>query len=215
MKLKKMTAIAAGFALAGAAFASDTGDALLLFKESGSFWHTATNSTITVPLDFKDGATSATLTVRGSTYLRVYEGITTNAFTFSLPSADDIEHEDVYELSLVYDTGAEMKARIGLPHGLMAGAEGATRCIPESSSTRWARTYGNGLMPVPAETTSLVVDGSPVTESTPGFTGVQGWLALGPVAKDSTVDVSMSDGSRTVERTLVGAVIGGTMIIVW
>ena len=215
MKLKKMTAIAAGLALAGAAFASDTGDALLLFKDSGSFWHTATNSTITVPLDFKDGATSATLTVRGSAYLRVYEGITTNAFTFSLPSADDIAHEDVYELSLVFDNGAETTARIGLPHGLMAGAEGATRCIPESSSSRWPRTYGNGLMPVPAETTSLMVDGSPVTESTPGFTGAQGWLALGPVAKDSTVDVSMSDGSRTVERTLVGAVIGGTMIIVW
>ncbi|MBQ2631470.1 MAG: hypothetical protein IJG13_17470 [Kiritimatiellae bacterium] len=215
MKSKTMMVIAVGFALAGAAFASDTGDALLLFKESGSFWHTATNSTLTVPIDFKDGAASATLTVRGSTYLHVYEGITTNAFTFSLPPADDVAHEDVYELSLVFDNGTEMKARIGLPYGLMAGTEGATRCIPESSSTRWPRTYGNGLIPVPAETTSLVVDGSPVTESTPGFTGAQGWLALGPVEKDATVDVEMSDGSRTIERTLVGAVVGGTMIIVW
>ena len=215
MKSKTMMAVAVGFALAGAAFASGTGDALLLFMESGSFWHTATNSTLTVPIDFKDGAASATLTVRGSTYQHLYEGITTNAFTFSLPPADDVAHEDVYELLLVFDNGAEMKARIGLPYGLMAGAEGATRCIPEVSSTRWPKTYGNGLMPIPAETTSIVVDGSSVTESTPGFTGAQGWLALGPVEKDSTVDVALSDGSRTTERTLVGAVIGGAMIIVW
>ena len=72
MTLKKMTALAASVALAGAALASDTGDALLLFKESGSFWHTATNGTLTVPVCFKDGATSATLTVRGSKYLHVY-----------------------------------------------------------------------------------------------------------------------------------------------
>ena len=111
-------------ALAGAAFASDTGDALLLFKDSGSFWHTATNSTITVPLDFKDDATSATLTVRGSKYQRVYEGITTSEFTFSLPPADDIAHEDVYELSLVFDNGTEMSARLGLPCGIMPGSEG-------------------------------------------------------------------------------------------
>ena len=215
MKLQHIMALAASIIVVGAVLASDTGGARLLFKVSGSFWHTATNATLTVPIDFKDGAASATLTVRGSTYLHVYEGITTNAFTFSLPPADDIAHEDVYELSLVFDNGSEMKARIGLPHGLMAGAEGVTRCIQEIPSVRWPKTYGNGLMPVPAETTSLVVDGSPVTEATPGFTGSQGWLAIGPVEKDSTVDVSMSDGSRTIERILVGAVIGGAMIIVW
>ena len=211
----RVIVLSASLMFAGSALASDTGGARLLFKVSGSFWHTATNATLTVPIDFKDGAASATLTVRGSAYLRVYEGITTNAFTFSLPSADDIAHEDVYELSLVFDNGSEMKARIGLPYGVMSGAEGATRCVQERSLTRWQKTYGNGLMPVPAEVTSLVVDGSTVTESTPGFTGAQGWLALGPVEKDTTVNVAMSDGSRTIERTLVGAVIGGAMIIVW
>ena len=212
MKSKAMMAIAAGFALAGAALASGTGDALLLFKESGSFWHTATNSTITVPIDFKDGAASATLTVRGSTYQHVYEGITTNAFTFSLPSADDIAHEDVYELSLVFDNGMEQKARLGLPCGLMAGTEGSTRCMPESSA-RWPNTYGNGLIPVPADTTALSVDGSPVTDETPGFTGAQGWLALGEVEKGTTVDVALSEGGQATQRTLIGAVIEGFMMI--
>ena len=214
MKLKKMTAIAAGLALAGAAFASDTGDALLLFKDSGSFWHTATNSTITVPLDFKDDATSATLTVRGSKYVRVYEGITTSEFTFSLPPADGVAHEDVYSLSLVFDNGTEMTARLGLPCGIMPGAEGSTRCMPEGSA-RWPKTYGNGLIPVPADTTALTVDGTPVTDETPGFTGAQGWLALGEVEKGTTVDVSLSASGQTTERTLIGAIIEGIMLIVW
>ena len=118
----RVIVLSASLMFAGSALASDTGGARLLFKVSGSFWHTATNATLTVPIDFKDGAASATLTVRGSTYLHVYEGITTNAFTFSLPPADDVAHEDVYELLLVFDNGSEMKARIGLPYGLMAGA---------------------------------------------------------------------------------------------
>ena len=212
MKLKTMMVVAAGFALTGAALASDTGDALLLFKESGSFWHTATNSTLTVPLDFKDGATSATLTVRGSTYVRVYEGITTGEFTFSLPPAEDIAHEDVYELSLVFDNGTEMSARLGLPCGIVPGAEGATRCMSERSS-RWPKTYGNGLIPVPAETTALAVDGSSVTEETPGFTGAQGWLAIGEVERDATVDVALSASGQTTQRTLIGAIIEGIMMI--
>ena len=214
MKLRIMMAIAAGLAFAGAAFASDTGDALLLFKESGSFWHTATNSTITVPLDFKDGATSATLTVRGSKYVRVYEGITTGEFTFSLPSAGDVAHEDVYSLSLVFDNGTEMSARLGLPYGIGPGAEGSTRCIAESS-VRWPKTYGNGLVPVPADTTSITVDGSPVTDETPGFTGAQGWLALGEVERGATIDVALSAGGQTTERTLIGAIVEGIMMIVW
>ena len=212
MKLKKMTTIAAGLALAGAALASDTGDALLLFKESGSFWHTATNNTLTVPLDFKDGATSATLTVRGSTYMRVYEGITTSEFTFTLPPADDITREDVYELSLSFDNGTEMSARLGLPCGIMPGAEGSTRCISERSA-RWQNTYGNGLMPIPAGATALSVGGTPVTDATSGYTGAQGWLALGPVEVGTPVAVSMTSAGVAYPRTLVGALAGGFTVV--
>jgi len=212
MKLKKMTTIAAGLALAGAALASDTGDALLLFKESGSFWHTATNNTLTVPLDFKDGATSATLTVRGSTYMRVYEGITTSEFTFTLPPADDIAREDVYELSLSFDNGTEMSARLGLPCGIMPGAEGSTRCISERSA-RWQNTYGNGLMPIPAGATALSVGGTSVTDATSGYTGAQGWLALGPVEVGTPVAVSMTSAGVAYPRTLVGALAGGFTVV--
>ena len=216
MKLKTMMIIAAGFALTGVTFASDTrdtGEAMLLFKESGSFWHTATNSTITVPIDFKDGATSAALTVRGSTYLRVYEGITERMFTFSFPAADDVAHEDVYELSLLFDNGLEMKTRIGLPYGLMAGAEGATRCISENSA-RWLNTYAAGLMPIPAGATALSVEGSPVTDVTAGYTGAQGWLAIGPVEVGTPVMVSMTENELACTRTLVGSLIGGFTVLI-
>lgn len=211
MKLKTMMVVAAGFALAGAALASDTGDALLLFKESGSFWRTAPGSTLTVPVRYPEGSSSATLTVRGSTYLHVYGGITTNEFTFTLPTADGMEHEDVYELSLVFDNGAEMTAKIGLPYGLMAGAEGVTRCLVDKG--RWRNTYGNGLLPIPFGTTSLSVDGSPVTDETAGYTGAQGWLALGPVNVGSSVTVDMVVDGVDNSRTLVGAIRGGFQFI--
>ena len=55
--------------------------------------------------------------------------------------------------------------------------------------------------------------GSPVTDETAGFTGAQGWLALGQMEKGASVAVSLSDGGQTVERTLVGAVFGGFLMI--
>ena len=203
-----VAAITVAVVFAGAAFASDTGETSLLFRESGAFWHTATNETLAVPVCFKDGATSARLTVRGSRYVHMYEGIATDEFIFSLPPAEDVAHEDVYELSLAFDNGTEMKARIGLPYGLMQGAEGATRHVPADQPGLWAKTYGNGLLPVPAGTAALSVDGSPVTEDTVGFTGAEGWLALGHIEKGATVDVALSADGQTTERTLVGAVLG-------
>ncbi len=201
-----MIALAASIMAAVVASASDTGVTSLLFKESGSFWRTATSHTLTVPVDFKDGATSASLTVRGSRYRRVYEGIVTNEFTFSLPPADNMAHEDVYELSLVFDNGSEMKARVGLPYGLMAGTEGATRCLVDVTQPKWRKTYGYGLLPVPFGVTALSVDGSPVADGTDGYTGAQGWLALGRVNTGSSVAVSLTADEQTTSRTLVGAI---------
>ena len=207
-----MIAIAASAFTAVAASASNTGATSLLFKDSGSFWRTATSSTLTVPVDFKDGAASATLTVQGSGYRRVYEGITTNEFTFSLPPAEDIANEDVYVLSLVFDNGTEMEAKIGLPYGLMTGAKGATRCLVDNG--KWGNTYGRGLMPIPFGTTALSIDGSPVTDESAGYTGAQGWLALGLVTVGSSVTVDMvADGVDNL-RTLVGTACGGFQFII-
>lgn len=214
MKLKTMTTLAAGVALAGAAFASDTGGTALVFKESGSFWHTATNSTMTVPVDFPDGATSATLTVKGSGYRRVYGGITAKEFTFSLPPAEDVSREDVYELTIAFDNGAEQTARMGLPYGLDAGAVGSARYVPADSQGRWAKAYGNVMIPVPAEATALSVGGSPVTADAVGFTGAQGWLALGRLDEGTSVTVALSADGQMVERTLVGAFMGGFHILI-
>jgi hypothetical protein len=144
--------------------------------------------------------------------MRVYEGITTSEFTFTLPPADDITREDVYELSLSFDNGTEMSARLGLPCGIMPGTEGSTRCISERSA-RWQNTYGNGLMPIPAGATALSVGGTPVTDATSGYTGAQGWLALGPVEVGTPVAVSMTSAGVAYPRTLVGALAGGFTVV--
>lgn len=45
---------------------------VFLKPEASSFWQTAKGSRMTVPVDFPDGATSATLTVRGAGYQKSY-----------------------------------------------------------------------------------------------------------------------------------------------
>lgn len=63
-------ACASFVAFTGGAFASDLSDPAFvhLTPETSSFWHTATNATLTVPIDFPFGATSGTMRICRSGY---------------------------------------------------------------------------------------------------------------------------------------------------
>lgn len=152
---------------------------VFLRPETSSFWHTATNNVMTVPVDFPPGATSARLYVSGVQYTRTYDGITAdvNAFTFELPAADSSEKENVYDLALRFDDDANTvrTAKLGLIKGLSPDAEGTTRCLAPASGNLWGKASKKAVLPIPYGTTSLSVNG---VETPTGLDGAQGWYAL-------------------------------------
>ena len=115
---------------------------VFLRPETSSFWNTATNSTMTVPIDYPRGARAATLSVRGLGYEQTYAGITEATFTFELPAPTSPETENVYDLTLAFDDAAATvrTAKLGLVQGLSPDAEGTTRCLAPATAKVW-RTW--------------------------------------------------------------------------
>ena len=164
---------------------------VFLRPETSSFWHTATNSTMTVPVDFPEGSSSARLTVRGVGYLREYEGVTVPMFTFELPKPDKPEKENVYDLTLTFDDGTERTAKIGLIQGLKSGPNGSTRCLAPAEGNAWCRARKRAVLPIPYGTRAICVNG---VETDTGLGGAQGWYAL-PVVGGERVSLSLlADG---------------------
>ena len=183
--------------------------------ETSSFWNTATNNVMTVPIDFPAGATRATLTVSGVGYSATYGNIErgTDSYTFALPAAESPQTENVYNLRLTFDDGTERTAKLGLIEGLSPNAEGTTRCLAPANGRVWDNVRGGrAVLPVPygAEEISVTVNGETRTEPT-GLNGAQGWYALG-VKPGDEVSLSMIAGGLPYSASLHGAL--GFMLIV-
>lgn len=88
--LKTLSAglIAACAALSASASDRSAPALVYLRPETSSFWHTATNSTMMLPVDFPFGASSATLTIAGAFgYSQTIPDITASSVTVTLPEA--------------------------------------------------------------------------------------------------------------------------------
>lgn len=186
---------------------------VFLRPETSSFWHTATNNVMTVPVDFPPGATSARLYVSGVQYTRTYDDITAdvNAFTFELPAADSSEKENVYDLALAFNDPSETvrRAKLGLIQGLEPDAEGVTRCLAPADGSLWEKVKGRrAVLPIPYGTTSLQVNG---VETPTGLDGAQGWFALRVPAQAPTT-LSLIANEITYTASLLGEE-GGFIII--
>ena len=185
---------------------------VFLRPETSSFWNTATNSTMTLPIDYPSGATKATLTVNGVGYNRVYSNIAApqNSIEIDLPVPDSPKTENVYELSLTFDNGAPPRtAKLGLIKGLDSGAKGSTRCIAPAQGKVWSRATDRAVLPIPYGTTSFTVNG---VEHDTGLDGAQGWYALSPIEKGETITLScLADGVSYVASILGGG--NGFMLI--
>jgi hypothetical protein len=146
---------------------------------------------MTLPVDFPEGATSATLVVTGLSYSVQYTGITDDEFTLRLPAATDPAEENVYGLELTFDNGEKRTASFGLIQGLEGGGIGSTRCIAPFGGRRWRRVEGRAVLPVPygVKAFSFQADGQePVIET--GLDGAAGWYAF---KLDGGATVSMTD----------------------
>lgn len=189
---------------------------VFLRPETSSFWNTATNNTMTVPVDFPSGATSATLTIRGVGYSASYLGIEkgTDSFTFALPVAENPQTENVYELTLAFDDGTVHKARLGLIEGVSPNPEGVTRCLAPSNGRVWSRVKGGrAVLPIPygVSSFSVVVNGETRSADT-GLNGAQGWYALG-LRGGEEASLSMIAGGLSYSASLLGASDGTVVIL--
>ena len=187
-----MSNIAKGFALCAAiciAFADYAAECMsdrtfvILRPETSSFWTTATNSSMSVPVDFPKNSRSAKLEVTADIggYRCVYENITASFCSFTLPAPTAARLENVYLLKLTFDDGTMRTAKLAVVQGLNPGSEGFTRCIVPYGESRWNRIYGRAVLPIPYGCASLSVNGR-----REDLDGAQGWFAIdGGLAGDN------------------------------
>ena len=175
-----------------------------------SFWHTATNSTLSVPVDFPPGVSVATLSVTGARYSAVYEGISTTEFTLTLPAAMSPATENVYDLVLSFPDGTVRKARLGLVESFAVGPSASSRCILPKDGRRWESVVDRAVLPVPYGTSSLTVDGQSVDT---GLGGDQGWFMLGGIAPGQNVSLALSAHGEVFEAAIRGVFSGMNVII--
>ena len=181
---------------------------VFLRPETSSFWNTATNSTMSLPIDYPNGATKAKLEVTGVGYSKVYENITSDSFDIELPVPNSPQTENVYDLKLTFDNEATVRtAKLGLIQGLSPDAEGATRCLAPAEGSVWEKVKYHAVLPIPYGTTSLSMqtNGGEWKEIDTGLNGAQGWYALSPIARGSTLSLScIVDGVSYVASLLGG-----------
>ena len=188
---------------------------VFLRPETSSFWNTATNNTMTVPIDYPAGATSATLAITGLGYQRDYLNITkvsksSNEFSFELPAATSPEMENVYDLTLTFDDGTVRTAKLGLIQGLSPDSEGTTRCLAPVGSKVWNKVKGQAVLPIPYGMKTLKING---IDTDTGLDGAQGWYALGKIEPNETVTLSGVAGGVEYAASLLGGGAGLMMIL--
>ena len=196
------------FCMAMAAHAGDTSEAATIFIRDDlfSFWRTATNSTVTLPIDFPEGASSATLTVTGARYSRTYANLAAGSFDLALPPATSPDTENVFDLTLTFSDGTVRTAKLGLIDGLSDAAEGTTRCIVPSSARAWPRAKRQAVLPIPFGTESFTIslDGGEATVTDTGLGGAQGWYVLSPISGGRQFSLSLATPLDVFAASLFG-----------
>ena len=182
---------------------------VFLRPETSSFWNTATNGTMVLPIDFPTGATRASLRVTGLGYEARYDNIVAKEFELALPTPDSPHTENVYDLVLTFDNGQERRAKLGLIQGLDSGGRGRTRCLAPANGRVWNKVRKRAVLPIPYGMTSFTVNGESVD---PGLGGAQGWYALGQLKNGDDVSLSMIANGLSFTAALT-CVDGGTMVV--
>lgn len=181
-----------------------------------SFWHTATNATLSLPVTFPHLATSASIAVDGIRYSRRYQGITRGSlsggnFVLSLPQALSMATENVYDLTLSFDDGTVRTARLGLLCDAYGTTRAGTRCLFDASSSAWLRADSPAVLPIPYGVETIFVGGEAVPT---GLDGRQGWYALKLPGSGAARTVAMTDGEADYEVALFGKA-KGMMLYIW
>ncbi len=188
---------------------------VFLRPETSSFWNTATNSTMSLPIDYPNGSTKAKLEVKGIGYDKVYEGITSDSYELELPVPDSPQTENVYDLTLTFDDGTVRTAKLGLIQGLSPDTEGATRCLAPAEGSVWNKVKYRAVLPIPYGTTSLLMqtNGGEWKELDTGLNGAQGWYALSPIGRGDNLSLSCIVDGVSYVASLIGGGDGFFVIV--
>ena len=178
--------------------------------DTSSFWRTVSEFPLSLPVEYPPGAKTATLTVDGIGYHRVYE-VSENPFSLDLSRPTTAWEENVYDLTLSFDDGTTRRAKVGAVRGVAAGSEAdGVRCVFDSESKLWRRISGDrAVLSVPAGMVSLTVNGDPMD---PGLGGAPGWCALGFVDGEN-YDLRMETAEFEAMASLYARFPQGLMLI--
>ena len=191
---------------------------LVFFNEkTSSYWHTATNCVIDLPIEFPAGASSATLSVTGIDYSAQYAIPSGTAqYTLSLPAATSSTAENVYDLALAFNDSASTvrTAKLGLIYGHDATTTGWTRCLAPAGTRAWSKTKGVAVIPIPYGTTSFTIalDGGEATSTDTGLDGAAGWYPL-RLKGEMTADLAATTLEGSLSASLRGDGAGFFLIV--
>ena len=154
------------------------GGLVFVNEKTSSYWHTATNCVLTLPIEFPAGASSATLSVTGTGYSAQYAiPAGTAQYPLSLPPATSPTTENVYDLTLAFNDSASTvrTAKLGLIDGYDATTAGRTRCLAPVTQRKWGWVRGRVVIPIPYGSEPLAIGGTTIDT---GLDGAQGWYPL-------------------------------------
>lgn len=181
-------------------------DAMFVFlqPETSSFWRTATNSTMTIPIYYPKGATKAGLQVEGMEYSKAYNDITAESVDIELPAPANERTENVYTLTLSFDDGTVQTARLGAVRGYAKDAAGVARCVIPEESASWKKFKYRAVLPIPYGMKDLALSlngGEPQSLKTDG---AQGWYGLEGIKRNDSLDFTYELNGMSYALSLVG-----------
>ena len=183
-------------------------DATFVFlqPDTSSFWRTATNSTMTIPVYYPRGATKAKLKVEGMEYSKVYNDITADSVEIELPPPTTERTENVYTLTLSFDDDTVQTARLGAVRGYAKDAAGVARCVIPEGSTSWKKFKYRAVLPVPygMKDLHLSLNGGEPQPLEMGLNGAQGWCGIEGIKRNDSLDLSYELNGIPYALSLVG-----------
>jgi hypothetical protein len=215
-KMSRLSVLCAAWCVAFACSAAERISSrafVILRPEASSFWVTATNSSMSVPVVFPKGSKSAKLEIAGDAgdYRAIYtvecEESESMDISFTLPEPNAPRQENVYSLTLTFDDEKTVRtAKLAVVQGLKPGAEGSTRCASPYGTSEWQKVYGRAVLPILYGMDSFMINGTTVDT---GLNGAQGWYALDGVKPGETVSLSVgAEDLMMYGASLKGAIAG-------
>ena len=181
-------------------------DATFVFlqPETSSFWCTATNSTMTIPIYYPKGATKADLLVDGMQYAKSYNDITSDSVDIELPAPTNERTENVYTLTLSFDDGTVQTAKLGAVRGYAKDAAGVARCVIPEESASWKKFKYRAVLPVPYGMKNLTLCLNGAEPQHLETDGAQGWYGLEGIKRNDSLDFTYELNGMPYALSLVG-----------